>query len=120
MGSKTERRVKIPPVPRRGHTIYVDSVMYMGHGMDDRLGGKAKVKSVVTEISGGKPSPFVEVEVFPGRRFNWRYLGPKQKELQKEFKNQMARPDPDDRLEFNNEDPSAYLRAFEHQQASRR
>ncbi len=89
------------PVPKIGSDIYVPTSLYMDHGRDDVVGGLAKVTSVKPGISGGKTVSFVTVAEIPDS-FNWeQYLAPMQDKLKKEFGANRARPDPDNRQQFN-------------------
>lgn len=87
--------------PKVGDIIYVGSAYYLSHGMDDFEGGKAKISKVYKSMSAGKMVDFVEVEENPGCSYNWEFLRQEQDKLQKQFGEQIAHPDPDDREEFN-------------------
>ena len=89
------------PVPRVGDEIYVPSHMSMSHGHDDVLGGLARVTHVKEEMSGGLVVPFVSVAEHSGGSYNWEYLALDQERLKEMFGDERARPDPDDRPEFN-------------------
>lgn len=86
-------------VPKVGDEIYVPTSRYLSHGVDDKVGGLATVKSV--RFSKGSNTHFVAVNEVSGE-YNWEnYLASRQKELEEMFGNQRAFPDPDDRPEFN-------------------
>jgi len=87
--------------PKIGDIIYVPSSLYLGHGRDDFIGGKAKVTDVYTAISGGKPTIFVHIKERPGTGYNWENLEKKQKSLEERFGDKWSHPDPDLRPEFN-------------------
>jgi hypothetical protein len=89
-------------VPRVGEQIYVPTALHLSRGRDDVQGGKAKVTAVSAGISAGKPVHFVSVEEHPASSYNWEeYLAKQQAELEKEFGNKRAHPDPDDDPQFN-------------------
>ncbi len=84
------------PIPTVGSEIYMPTCLYIGHGEDDFIGGRAIVKSVNTGISGGATIHFVTVVERPGRSMNWeQYLAPMQEELRKKFGTEKAHMDPD-------------------------
>ena len=88
--------------PAVGTDIYVPSSIYLDHGLDDVLGGLARVTNVRRGLSGGRRVWYVAVREHPGREYNWeQYLEPKQAELERKFALARARPDPDFREEFN-------------------
>ena len=78
--------------PKVGDTIYVETSLYIDHGADDVLGGKATVTIVTRSREGDW---YVCVKEHPGTHYNWSYLGPRQAELKKEYGRRRARPDPD-------------------------
>lgn len=88
-------------VPKPGDVIYVDTELYLSHGVDDFRGGKATVSQVKDETLGGLGGPFVEVAENPGSFYNWEYLAEKQAELAAKFGDARAHPIPDYRPEFN-------------------
>ena len=88
-------------VPKPGDVIYLDTELYLSHGVDDFRGGKATVTNVRTEISRGQPTPFVETAENPGSYYNWEVLAEKQVELAAEFGEGWAHPDPDRCEEHN-------------------
>jgi hypothetical protein len=77
-----------------GDWIYIDSVVYLGHGEDDIRGGLAKIKTIQAD-------GFVEFEGFERSRYNLAHLLPRQAELKSKFGTEKAKPDPDLRPEFN-------------------
>jgi signal peptidase II len=87
--------------PKPGDVIYVDTELYLSHGVDDFRGGKATVSQVKDEMLGGRAVPFVEVAENPGSFYNWEYLAEKQPALAAEFGDARAHPIPDYRPEFN-------------------
>jgi hypothetical protein len=85
-----------------GDIVYVDTHLYLSHGLDDVIGGKAHVTNVYKGMSGGKMFTFIEVEEHPQSGYNWgQFLSHKQKTLAKEFGERWAKADPDTRPEFN-------------------
>ncbi len=89
------------PVPKVGDVIYVGTSVYLSHGADDFIGGKAKVIEVKEGISGGQPAMFVRVEQRPSTSYNWEFLGLEQEKLKAQFGDEWSHADPDDRPEFN-------------------
>ncbi|HET7871650.1 MAG TPA: hypothetical protein VFL42_04000, partial [Terriglobales bacterium] len=89
------------PVLRQGDVIYVDTSLYLSHGRDDFRGGLAEAIGFRSDISAGKPTPFVCVAQDPDTWHNWTILAPMQKELRAQHGKQWAHPDPDLRPEFN-------------------
>ncbi|MBV8369494.1 MAG: signal peptidase II [Candidatus Eremiobacteraeota bacterium] len=90
-------------IPSPGDEIYVDTSLYLSHGVDDVRGGRATVVRVETETLGGRPVPFVAVAEHPGSLYNWEHLAEKQTELAARFGEARARPDPDMRPQFNDD-----------------
>lgn len=95
---------KLPKQPKIGQLIYVGTSLYLSHGEDDFIGGKAIISGI--DYSKHLPSDhynycMVEVEENPGTEYNWLYLLENQKKWAKEFQNQKAHSDPDNRPEFN-------------------
>jgi signal peptidase II len=88
-------------VPKPGDVIYVDTELYLSHGVDDFRGGKATVSQVKDETLAGRAVPFVEVAENPGSFYNWEHLAAKQPALAAEFGEARAHPIPDHRPEFN-------------------
>lgn len=89
-------------LPKIGDDIYVPTAGSMSHGTDDRVGGLAKVKMVKPGISAGETVHYVTTEEFPQVSYNWEgNLAGQQEKLKKQFGNNRAYPDPDDRPEFN-------------------
>ena len=94
-------KVSAMPLPKVGDDIYVPSALHLSRGRDDVMGGLAKVTSVSKDMSGGEQVHFISVKEIPSG-FNWeQYLALMQDDLKKEFGKNRARPDPDDRPEFN-------------------
>jgi len=81
--------------PKPGDVIYVDTDLYVRHGVDDFRGGRATVIAVT--------DAWIEVEQNPGTRYNWALLAPKQDALREKFGDAWAHPDPDYRAEFNDD-----------------
>lgn len=91
----------IPPVPKVGDMVYVGTSGSLSHGCTDRQGGLAKVTRVYDDVSGGKLTPFVRLEPFPGTGFNWKFLAEQQAALKAQFGERSAFSDPDHDLQFN-------------------
>jgi len=93
--------VKAMPIPKPGDTIYIPTALYLGHGRDDQRGGRATVTKVERQKSGGRRVHFVTVKEVSSS-YNWeQYLAPHQTEWKKEYGRRRAKPDPDNRPEFN-------------------
>ena len=88
-------------VPKVGNVIYLNTQLHLSHGIDDFRGGKATVTKVFMDVSGGKPTPFIETAEDPGARYNWEILAEAQAQLAAKFGDSWAHPDPDYRPEFN-------------------
>lgn len=96
-----ETGVARTPVVRVGDEIHVPTALYMSHGADDFLGGKARVSKVSVGISAGVPTVFVSIEERPGSQYNWALLSEQQSALATQLGDRRSRPDPDYRPEFN-------------------
>jgi hypothetical protein len=97
--------------PKPGDRIYIESTIYVHHGVDDFLGGICTVKATRTSIqSDGKEITEVEVEEDPNTWSRWEgYLEPRQEEWKKEYGEQRGRLRPDFRPEFNDDlDPEGW------------
>ena len=90
------------PAPSVGDEIYVPSALYVSHGEDDILGGCAIVESIKKEKHGNEIVHGVTVQELPSRTYYWENgLAEEQEGLRERFGSQRARPDPDEREEFN-------------------
>lgn len=89
------------PLPLVGDDIYIDTSLYLGHGVDDFKGGLCKVSAVNKGTSGGKEVDFVSVEERPDYSYNWKYLAEEQDRLKGEFDQDRGHKDPDYRPQFN-------------------
>lgn len=94
----------VSTIPVVGDKIYIPSAGYVYRGQDDVQGGLATIEKV--EVSDTLPahhinSIFIKVEEIPTSRYNYRLLMKEQMKLKKEFGDQVAGPDPDNRPEFN-------------------
>lgn len=87
--------------PSVGDTIYIGTSLFMSHGRDDFIGGRATVARVSPGMSAGRTVPFVEVEERPGWSSNWEVLAQRQEKLREQFGDKRAHADPDMRPEFN-------------------
>ena len=88
-------------VPKPGDVIYLDTELFLWHGVDDLRGGKATVTNVRMDVSLGRPTPFVETAENPGSYYNWELLAEQQAALAAKFGERWAHADPDYRPEFN-------------------
>ena len=85
-----------PWVPKVGDLVYVGTMLSIDHGEDDVVGGLAQVTRAYKSMSGGdRNCVFIEIAQHD-RGGNWtQFLCPEQKDLMKEFGNEVAYPDPD-------------------------
>jgi hypothetical protein len=89
------------PELRKGDIIYLDTDLYLSHGVDDFRGGLAEVAAFGMDISAGKPTPFVKVVQLMDTWHNWQMLAEQQRKLRAKFGKNWSHPDPDFRPEFN-------------------
>jgi hypothetical protein len=89
------------PELRNGDVIYLETSRYISHGCDDFCGGLAEVTEVTQGKSKGQLAPFVRVAQQADTLHNWKLLAAEQNKLRREHGTNWARPDPDDRPEFN-------------------
>ena len=85
-------------IPKAGDIIYIEGSLYLGHGEDDMVGGKALINSIEKDEQG---DVWIILEILRSTRYNWRYLKKEQKKLKKEFGDTWAYSNPDIRPEFN-------------------
>ena len=81
-----------------GDIIYIETSLYVSHGVDDIIGGKTKVIKVIEEPDG---TVLVWTELEPDTRYNWEMLSEDQETLKKAFGDDWAYRKPDCRPEFN-------------------
>jgi hypothetical protein len=89
------------PRLRKGDVIYVETELYLGHGVDDFRGGLAELSEMQEGKSKGQTVLYVRVVQQPDTLHNWHYLAAEQKKLRAEHGKGWAYPDPDHRPEFN-------------------
>jgi hypothetical protein len=89
------------PELRPGDVIYVETELYLGHGVDDFRGGLAEVSETQEGKSKGRPVLYIRVVQQPDTLHNWHYLTGEQKKLRAGHRKNWAHPDPDHRPEFN-------------------
>jgi len=88
-------------MPSVGDSIYMPSMLYLRHGVDDFHGGKCHISKV---IAGETPwSIFIEVAEWPGVESRYIPLLEQQEELKAEFGNATGHMAPDHRPEFNDD-----------------
>lgn len=83
---------------KKGDQMYIPTQLYISRGSDDIQGGKATITKLDINDKLGKDHTngvFVQFEGFPGRSWNYKLLLDKQEEYAKEYKDQVAKPDPD-------------------------
>ena len=83
--------------PKSGDVIYIPSEMFVSHGSDDIVGGKARITAV--KESGDRV--WVMLERWPYVWDAWECLLPQQGHLKEAFGDSWAYPSPDLRAEFN-------------------
>ncbi len=89
--------------PKPGDVIYVDTELYLWHGVDDFRGGKATISAVEMQGPDNEQVAWVQVKEHPGHSYNWTVLAQQQPKLAAEFGDTWAHPDPDYRPEFNDD-----------------
>lgn len=90
--------------PVIGELIYVYTSLYLGHGVDDFIGGLATINKIETHDYLPKSHCnyiSVGIEERPNTLYNWRSLLEQQEKLKKEFGENVSHPEPDDRPQFN-------------------
>jgi hypothetical protein len=80
-----------------GDMIYIDTSLYISHGVDDVIGGLVKVIGV----EGAPDDLWVIVDLEPDTKYRWNHLRPLQEKLASEFGNNRAYKKPDFRPENN-------------------
>lgn len=80
-----------------GDLIYIDTSLYLSHGLDDTIGGLVKV----IKVEGASDDLWVVVDLEPDTQYRWNHLSPMQEKLKREFGNQSAYKKPDYRPEYN-------------------
>ncbi len=91
-------------VPKISDKIYVPTALYLGHGMDDFMGGIATINGIFeSETLPPDHSNYymISIEENPRTQYNLRYLLEHQEEWKEKYGDEIAHPDPDDRPEFN-------------------
>jgi hypothetical protein len=89
------------PQLRIGDVIYIETELYLGHGVDDFRGGLAEVSKLQEGKSKGRPVLYIRVVQQPDTLHNWHYLAAEQTKLRAGHGKRWAHPDPDHRPEFN-------------------
>jgi len=84
-------------VPKVGDVIYIDSALHLSHGVDDMVGGKARILTV--DAHGENWS--ITVEGWSDTSYSWNLLAEIQESLQAKFGDTWAHKNPDYRIEFN-------------------
>lgn len=87
----------MPPLPKPGDIIYMDTELYLSHGEDDIIGGRAEIQEV--QIDGD--FVWIVFKLFPDSQYNWAQLEPIQAKLKDDFGLTWAHSRPDTRPEFN-------------------
>ena len=91
----------VKPLPKVGDDIYLPTVGYLSHGVDDFRGGLCKVIKVKEGTSAGEKTHYVTVAERPSTSYNWEFLAVKQDELKAEFRENRGHADPDYSPECN-------------------
>lgn len=89
------------PELRKGDVIYIETELYLGHGVDDSRGGLAEINETQAGKRKGQPVLYVRVVQQPDTLHNWNYLAGEQRKLRAGHGKSWAHPDPDHRPEFN-------------------
>jgi hypothetical protein len=89
------------PELRKGDVIYIETELYLGHGVDDFRGGLAEINETELGKRKGQPVLYVRVVQQPDTLHNWNYLAREQRKLRAGHGKSWAHPDPDHRPEFN-------------------
>lgn len=98
MGTKNKQKIVMPQV---GDTIYLESMLYLNHGVDDFHGGKCTISKV---IPGASPrDTYIEVVERPGVQCRYLALLADQEELKAEYGDARGHMSPDYRPEFNDD-----------------
>lgn len=84
-------------IPKVGDQIYIDTSLYVTHGIDDFIGGLCEVEYVKIDENG----VFIAVKEEPGAFYDWKYLSLEQGRLKKQFGKKRGYQKPDFRQEFN-------------------
>jgi len=84
-------------IPKVGDLVYVDSSIYLSHGVDDFIGGLCEI----TSVSNGDGNYGIEVKEDPDVRYSWEYLAELQDKLKEQFGENRGYQRPDHRPEFN-------------------
>lgn len=83
-------------IPEVGDKIYVPSAYYIDRDHDDFEGGLATINRVITLHRKRDVEVRVTLKERPMISYSWTYnLGPKQSELEKEYKDRVAHIAPD-------------------------
>lgn len=93
--------------PKIGDEIYVHTSLHVYRGVDDFMGGLAKITDI--KYSDHLPKDHynytsIMVEGNNSTWYNWRYLLDEQEKLKEQFGDRRAFPDPDYDEEFNDPD----------------
>ncbi|KND49505.1 MAG: hypothetical protein AB203_00290 [Parcubacteria bacterium C7867-008] len=89
---------KVGSAPKPGDTIYLDTELYVSHGVDDVIGGKAVIKEVLQAYG----AIFITTELDPLAQYRWENgLELEQERLKQKFGDSWAHFEPDLRPEFN-------------------
>lgn len=84
-------------IPKVGDIIYLETELHLSHGIDDIIGGKARVVKVEKRIG----FTWVTTEQNPYIAYAWEPLQKHQKSLKNKFTDQWAKMEPNYRPEFN-------------------
>ncbi|MCX6899985.1 MAG: hypothetical protein NT105_14970 [Verrucomicrobia bacterium] len=81
-----------------GDIIYIDTELYVSHGVDDMIGGKVRVVKVGEDCNG---RIWISTELDPAAQYNWEMLSQEQAKLEQKFQDNWAYNRPDCKPEFN-------------------
>jgi hypothetical protein len=88
-------------IPKVGDLVYVDTSLFVTHGIDDFIGGLCEVIAVDPP---GKENCSIRVKEDPDTIHSWAYLAELQEKLKAEFGQSRGYQRPDYRPEFNREE----------------
>jgi len=85
------------PIPKVGESVYIDTYIFVTHGIDDFYGGLCEVDLVNTDNG----NVYISVKEDPGTSYNWKHLYQEQEQLKNKFGTNRGYQKPDLRKEFN-------------------
>lgn len=83
---------------KSGDEIYVPTSLYLSHGVDDFIGGRATIENIYEDDRVSRDSYNrwgISIKERPGHWYNLSYLIDEQEELKKKFGDSWCYEDPD-------------------------